>query len=119
MSPPLTHGRWGPKALAELIRLRDVERLTWLQIDTRLHRKRGCSAARYEYEMERIERQGDPLPRRQIESNAFLNPRVVSILRQESALRREALNRRDITAIVCGDPAPGYSALDGKRNARN
>lgn len=27
-------------------------------------------------------------------------------------IRAAALDRRDITAMFCGDPAPGYSALD-------
>ena len=30
----------------------------------------------------------------------------------ERDARRKAADRRDLTAVICGDPPPGYSALD-------
>jgi hypothetical protein len=38
--------------------------------------------------------------------------RVVRVDRRAEWLHRLALRPRDLTAAICGDPLPGYSALD-------
>src|SRR5262249_30704133 len=42
----------------------------------------------------------------------WVNDKVIAA----QAERLNAYDRRDLTATVCGDPPPGYSALDRMRN---
>lgn len=39
-------------------------------------------------------------------------------LKADAAARKEARDQRDLTAAFCGDPPPGYSALDQLRGGR-
>jgi hypothetical protein len=44
-------------------------------------------------------------------------PRVVPDEVRAEHAHRAALAPRDLTAAICGDPLPGYSALDKRRGA--
>lgn len=37
---------------------------------------------------------------------------------RRAAAARQAIGRTDLTAVICGDPAPGRSALDRRGSAR-
>jgi hypothetical protein len=185
-SRDVTRPRWTPEKKVELIRLRDVERLNWIDIDGHFGRTHGASSHMYSKLKQGIvsdDRCGDLPPgskpgpkaawtesdmtlaqarwhelfvnvygesaprherfrifesigrelkrsghavehRMRIYGASFgLNPASkpmatpieISQAMVDRDTRRRAENRRSITASFFGDPAPGYSALDQRR----
>lgn len=82
---------WTDEDVAEVIRLREVENLSWSEIDRRMKRPRGCSATKYDSLRRKI-----PTPR----------PKPPQAAHQAPA---------SLTAAILGDPLPGRSALDRRR----
>lgn len=115
MSKPLSRSHWSDREIERMLRLRDVVGLSWAEIDAEMNRRHGTCAARYHYEKSRRLRLGQPKVGLYVERGP--EPAALSEREIERDLRRAAADRRDITATFCGDPAPGYSALDKRASA--
>jgi len=91
--------------VAELLRMREVERLSFPEIDAALGRRHGVCKAKY-----RQVREGDSA----IVERRLLEPPPIKVPPDRIADRdhRRALSPASITAALFGDPLPGRSALD-------
>lgn len=177
---------WTAEADAKLLQMRDVDRLTWSDIDGHFRREHGSSSQRYKKLRQGTVRQPPSLPKkaeglrrprwteaemaiaqarwremfmdvygehaspsqRQLifdiigrelkrtptaiewrmrdfgasfglnpESKPLAAPVEISQAMIEREARRAAENRRSVTATFFGDPPPGYSALDQRRQS--
>lgn len=101
--PPLkARIAWREEDVAEVIRLREVERMVWADIDRRLNRPAGSSCCKYE-----SLRRG----REQVSKHGGGGRIDFAELGREREARR-SLAHPTLTAAFFGDPLPGYSALD-------
>jgi len=98
---------WSASDLATLIHMREVGREKWSVIDRAFARAVGSSATKYE-----SLRRGK-LPRHPTETGGRIE--VSTGQESERLARQEAERRRDLTGEVFGDPPPGYSALDRRK----
>lgn len=108
---------WTEKDIALLIELRDVRLLKWPQIARALARSAGsCCVTHSKVKTGTYKPRVVRAPTRsEIESTQHFKLTDQHIAAREA--RRAAADRRSLTATFCGDPPPGYSALDQKRNA--
>lgn len=90
---------WTAEQITELVRLRDVEKRQWNKISRILGRP--IQTCVYQYG-----KVGDLADRRDLD-----RVRNIPVDVWNDAQRRN-LAERSITAFICGDPAPGQSALD-------
>lgn len=101
----MTKRPWTDADVARMVYLREVERLKWSEVDLAMQRSAGGSKSKYD-----SRRCG------QAPTGNVLEPggRVILSIEQEDGrrARRNAEDRMSLTAILCGDPPPGYSALD-------
>jgi hypothetical protein len=88
---------WSAADIANLRRMREVERKTWKEIDRALNRALGSSCGKYA-RLRAIDR-ADEIAQEKREAKA-----------ERERLR--GLSHLTITAAVFGDPLPGRSALD-------
>jgi hypothetical protein len=82
---------------------------SYAKIDHSLGRRLGSTQGKFDYvpsEKQSI-KDGDQLPGLNAPSE---------VLADRDA-RREAADRRDLTATLCGDPAPGWSMRDRERSS--
>lgn len=104
--PPLkSRVPWSEEDVAELIRLREVEKMLWSDIDKRFNRAAGASCCKYQglrRGNEQVSKYG---------AGGRINTTEVDRLR----MARRALAHQTLTAAFFGDPLPGYSALDKMR----
>lgn len=117
MAKPMHCLPWSPESVALMIKLRDVDRLGWSVIAPIFGRSTTSCASRYHAERERKVRDADPLIPHPItrEVDKIITAADITARMDERDQRYAAAFHRDITAIMCGDPPPGYSALDRQR----
>jgi hypothetical protein len=88
---------WSDADVKSLIRMRDVEKRVFAEIDIALNRAEGASAGKW---------------------NTLRVPGVtVPVAETKQAPPPVKLYHKTLTAELCGDPLPGRSALDQKRVA--
>ncbi|SDD94290.1 hypothetical protein SAMN05216337_1017108 [Bradyrhizobium brasilense] len=97
--------RWTEAEVAEMIRLREVEHKPWSQIDALLQRPDGGSAQKYE---------GLRLPKKPVAPH-LTGGRVNDAAAIADREKRRGLEHPTLTAAFFGDPLPGRSALDKRR----
>jgi hypothetical protein len=100
-----------PWTINELTRARAMRANgeSYAKIDAALGRRVGSTQGKFDYlatEKQRSRPDDEQLPGLRLASTDALADREA---------RREAADRRDLTAATFGDPAPGYSALDRRR----
>ena len=101
--------RWTDQDIADLLRLREVEHLTWNVIDQKLRRSKGGSQLKYgAVRSVRTERENRAGHRHAGGGRA--EPSCEQLQAREA--RHAAAERMTPTAMFFGDPPPGYSALD-------
>lgn len=103
---------WSADDVAQLLHMRDVQKLPWRVIDATLKRSKGGSFQKYEQ-----------IGGRRNLSSAGVGVescRVRVSAEQEAArlARFEAQCRMTPTATFFGDPPPGYSALDQREGRK-
>lgn len=91
--------------IADLLRMREVDRLSFPQIDAALGRRHGVCKAKYQ----QLRDGGSLLVERRL-----IEPPPIKVPEDRIADRdrRRALSPASITAALLGDPLPGRSALD-------
>ena len=100
---------WSDDDLAAMIRMREVERCRWSDIDRAFGRTPGSCCAKYE------SLRREKLPTHPSDAGGRIE---VTCQQQANRIaRKQAEAQRDLTAAVFGDPPPGYSALDQKPGA--
>lgn len=105
-APRAKQRAWTEEECARLLHLKEVEKKTWREIDALLGRRKGTSHSKYIAIR-------DPLPVSMIEP---ANRVVLSEKALAERAARQRLEHQSLTAAFCGDPLPGYSALDQKRD---
>lgn len=98
------HSGWSAAQDAEMIHLREVEKLVWNSIDNRVGRSLGASQSRYSRLLAAAGREVKTRGRPDLE-----------LLRERDA--RKHMEHPTLTAAFFGDPLPGRSALDEYRAA--
>lgn len=121
--PPTKFRKWTVEETATLCDMRD-DRYTFETIAARLGRtaisvkERWRTINRSEAQLrERADRSFRAYKPKAEEAQRFRRPRTPPITPDHVFIEREARISapRSLTAIFCGDPAPGWSALDRKR----
>jgi len=100
---------WSSDDLATLVRMREVERCRWSDIDRTLNRSDGGACGKY------ASLRREELPRHPAEAGGRVE--VSTAQEIDRSARKQAAMRRDLTGEVFGDPPPGYSALDKRSEA--
>jgi hypothetical protein len=102
---PRKDGRkpWSQVEIAEMVHLRDVEKLTFWEIDARLGRKKGSSNSKYHMVDCATPLHGPA------EAGANIKITPAQLADRDA---RKRLEHSSLTAAFCGDPLPGRSALD-------
>lgn len=122
MGRPLTQGFWSREQIDQLINLRQGslrEGIThaWPDIATLIGRPVEHCRAKYHYEMAKRATPRRARIRIKDDSVQRIHPPTLRERLAERAVLRDASERRDLTATLCGDPPPGYSALDRRSGA--
>lgn len=101
--------RWSDQDIADLLHMREVQRLPWHVIDQKLRRSKGGAQLKYgavrAARTEREARSG-----RTHSGGGRAEPSGEQL--QARSERAAAADLRTQTAVFFGDPPPGYSALD-------
>lgn len=97
-TPPVN---WPDEEQTELLRLREVEGLSWDKVAERLKRSQPSVESKYKYLKSKAAREGHP------DVEARVSPEAL----RERAKRLHA-PPRDLTGAFFGDPPVGYSQLD-------
>ena len=109
---------WLPEELAQLRYLRETMRYTWAYISKQVGHTQASCEITYHVRVKggrgKIPKKPGPVLGHIVEPSS--RPR--QHLFDEQARRLAAYARRDLTATICGDPPPGYSAHDRQRDAR-
>lgn len=100
---------WSADDLATMIRMREVERSRWSDIEKALDRGAGSVHAKYQ------SLRRDKLPSAH-QNDAGGRPSISADQESERLARKQAAMRRDLTGEVFGDPPPGFSALDHRQS---
>lgn len=103
--------QWDEETDITLMRLRDLRRLPWAEIARQIDRTESASRSRYS----KI-RGGRPRVAR-VHAEPVPNVRVTPAQIADRDARMEASWRRSQTQEFFGDPPPGFSCLDRKRQA--
>jgi hypothetical protein len=109
---------WGWHDIERLVELREVQRLTWRRsmMSFVAGRPKCCALSARDGQARTPEGHDRP------PAPHFAEPkpaaRDVVARTAERDARRDAYDRRDLTATFCGDPPVGYSALDRMRGRR-
>lgn len=101
-TPVTGHFGWSPAQDAEMIHLREIEKLVWSSVDNRLGRSLGSSQSRYSRLL--------AAAGREVQTRGRPDP---ALLRERDSYKR--LEHSTLTAAFFGDPLPGRSALDERR----
>jgi hypothetical protein len=97
---------WSDDEIVKLKDLRLTQGLDWDEIAVRLDRTTSGVKSKFKYV------QFDALKAvRHVPIVSAQDPVPPTVL-QERAQRLSVMHQRDLTASICGDPAPGRSALD-------
>ena len=104
--PPIRR-QWTDEEFARLVHMVEVDHLGFTEIGQRLGRGTSTCYQKYHYANS---------VRAQSAHDQQL-PRASERAINERDRYNAALHARDLTATLCGDPPPGYSALDRKRSA--
>jgi len=99
---------WSDDERTRMIHMREVEKRKWSEIDRALGRPHGSSSSKYEG----LRREKSP-PAHQKDAGGRIE--ISAAQEAERAARKAAAQLRDLTAARFGDPPPGFSALDRKR----
>jgi hypothetical protein len=91
---------WSAEQIAQLYDLRDNQKLSFNQIGLIMGKTASALNSKYSY--------AESAVRRHKISTVNIVPRDCDIDRRH----RQSLEPRDLTAAFCGDPLPGYSALE-------
>jgi hypothetical protein len=103
---------WTPEDLAKLNTLVEIQRLPWPETGSELNRTAAACKVQYFYQ-KRLRARGN---RSEPARTAYHTKRIETNIKADEA--KEAWLARPeptITEKICGDPAPGRSALDKKR----
>lgn len=102
---------WTESDVQKMIRLREIDKMIWAEIDRELGRKAGSSCGKYD-SLRRIRTR----EKMQVSKRGGGGRVDISEAEQQRAARR-TLQHDSLTGAFFGDPLPGRSALDQKRGA--
>jgi hypothetical protein len=105
--PKIMRTPWTEAEVAQLLQLREIDGLSFREIDQEMKRPKGSSCVKYES----LRR---PAARSFISKEARVTIDQAAFDAREA--RKHAEMQRDITQNFFGDPPPGYSALDRKNS---
>ena len=112
---PKRYKSWTGDAIDNLLKLRDVKHLDWPDIASELGYSNEQCINRYQivkgFRTRGYRSKTHELPKADEKAVADRDTRdAAKLLRDEAAILRG-----DLTSIINGDPAPGYSALDRRK----
>lgn len=105
---PQPRRMWTREELGRLVELRDEHGMGWKEIAQALNRTIGQCNSKYNYGHQEAARTS---------YDAGSNHKCSDEQLAERERRAQARDQRDITQTFFGDPPPGYSALDQRRQS--
>lgn len=103
--------RWTSDEVGRLLHMRDVERKSWPEIDTALGRGEQQAYNKYRD----VKQPAARVRVSKSDGRGIGRDRLEAVIADRET--RNLLAHTSLTAMVCGDPLPGRSALDQKRMA--
>lgn len=119
MSRSQKNPSWSSKELVTLKNMREILKAEWPQIAAHIPGRspNACRDAYWSHVSKKKVRTTYIPSANSAAASSHNRPGETLLEARER--RREAASLRDVTAVVFGDPPPGFSALDEKRGVRS